>query len=925
MLGLNKTKKNESGLASIIVVSLLVVLLTLITVGFAKIMGRSVQNSTSNEAANSATYAAQSGLNDLATYLRQTGTSGVKATKCSDLIGTSVVKGPFYNDANVSGDSNTRYTCLLINQEPSDLVYQNITNLKSQIVKLTTDTVTSSISSYMFSWQARDTSKTSLPPPATNIQDETSWNTSNYVPVLRVTLYPVLTTGLLDDNVQSNSRTFFLVPANAGGAGSKSFDYLSTANGARQKVQCDTASVPGFTGSADYQCNAVVTGLEKITNIDYFYARISPIYNNVDIKIKGNDIDNRLVKYKKVQAVLDVTAKAGAAAKRLQSRVDIAGINSVTGSVSESPNISADDNAAPDFTIRSSNAICKQFKITNDVYDYLTSSCPNPVIVPVVTPAAKLTLSVNGVDSQANSPDPSNLGISYISGGGSAQINWNTTDATSCTASGAGWSGSKTAIMAFTPAGTGAGSQTFNGLTNVTDYTLTCSGPGSGVGPGVAKTGRAWPTPTASISGPASITAGQNYTISWSANNSSRCDLSGDWSSTASYNNASGAPISTQSQTMSVGLQDDSAKTFTVTCVDPSGRSSGAQTITYSRGGPNPILPPVWACTATTNAADTGDASVSYSWDGACPTSNPALGTYDVTSSTDGFISNSSSGSGTTPGNARTTQFCLTLNSNLSPWGTVKTSTSCATPVPPGDPGSPEGPCTATITWSDTGPGTGRFSWDGSCPPVNPSRGYYQLYGCTGIDCNTVGGFGNGTVGSSGYYDVGPGAYCINFRSGADPWGWRANDYKCHIIYAPVKINSFQAEVWDQGPSRCSNTVFPAIYRNSWNCRNNINVVNNSVGCPDGPSGNHRWTTCSVNYSNEGVWWSASLSDGTTSGISCSAAASAPYGIFKSGGATDASGPWGWSDFGPPYPFILNCTGPGGSTDHLYWGPGNWR
>jgi len=716
-----KRFKTENGLASIVVVGLLVVLLTLITVGFARIMGRSVQNSTSNETAASASYAAQSGLNDLATYLRTN--PDVYATRCNDLIVDSAGnKGPFYNDANVSGDKNTRYTCLLVNQRPTDLVYQNITNLKSKVVKLNTDIITSSISSFMFSWQARDQSKNALPAPATNIMDETTWNNNNYVPVLRISLYPILTGGAMDDNVQSNSRTWYLTPANSGGAASKTYDYLSTADGSRLKVQCDTSAVPGFNGTADYQCNAVISGLEKVTNIDYYYVRLTPIYNNVDIKIKANDIDNRVVKFKNVQAVLDVTAKAGPAAKRLQSRVDIAGIDTSTGSITESPDLSPDQNSAPDFSLRSANGICKRYKITNDVYDYsgIDGACPNPASPPIKTPAPTLAMNVNGVDSQTATPGGAYYGTDYISSGGSAQINWNTTDATSCIASSStgSWSGEKKGIMSFTPTGVGTGTQTFGGLNNVQNYTLTCSGPGSGVSPGVSKTVTAWPPPVVSFNN-TTVRAGNNYSLSWNVRNSISCTANGAWSGGKS-SSVSQATFSESQGTWP--WNDNSTKTFVLTCRDPQGRAQTA-TITLGPGRPptctagdpscgGPVDPP--SCHADPITwRDNGNGTGTMSWNGTCPDVSPGSGYYQLINCSGavpcGWVGNASTatiGVGT---------YCNELISGADPWGWLADGgRSCITI------GYPQ----VRIDYFEA------LAWDQGPAECDSSTGYYNQWLC---------------------------------------------------------------------------------------------------------------------------------------------------------------------------------------------------
>jgi Tfp pilus assembly protein PilX len=684
MRAFNTAKRQEQGMASIVVVGLLVILLTLITLGFAKIMGRSVQNSTSNETAASASYAAQSGLNDVTTYLKTN--LNVKATKCNDLIGTSANKGPFYDDSNISGDNNTRYTCLLVNQQPTDLAYQNIANMKSKVVKLTTNAVTGSIDSFMFSWEARDNSKTSLPNTTVGLLDEATWNNANYVPMLRVTLYPVTTSGALDDNVQSNSRTFFLSPANGGGPGSKTFDYSSTADGSRKHIQCDKTQVSSFTGTSDTICNVVITGLENVTNIDYFYARITPIYNNINLIIKGNDIDNRAVKFKNVQAVVDVTAKSGPAAKRLQSRIDISGIDtSGSGSITPSDNLSSSEDSAPDYSLRSANSLCKRWKITNDVYDYLTvdGACPNVVSGGgggIFTPPPTLAMNVNGVDSQTDTPPSSGYkGTSYISTGGSAQINWSTTDATSCIASGNGWSGEKKGIMGFTPTGVGTGSQTFSGLTDVANYTLTCSGPGSGVSPGIARTVTAWPPPRVSFNN-TSVTAGQNYSLSWNVANATNCSASGAWSGTKS---SSVGPATFSAGQGTWAWNDNSTKTFIITCTDPSsgGRPVSAQ-ITLGPGQSNNcggssscsnnVNPP--PCSADpVSFTDNGNGTGTMSWNGSCPTMSPGSGYYQLINCVGavpcGFVGNAATANLGSPGT-----YCAGLMSGADPWGWLASS-----------------------------------------------------------------------------------------------------------------------------------------------------------------------------------------------------------------------------------------------------------
>jgi len=541
-----RRQKDQSGMASIVVVGILITLLSLISLGFAKIMSRAVQNSINNETAYSANYAAQSGINDVATWLRDPANINAKATHCTDLIGTdSQHKGPFWDAANISGDNNARYTCILLNQRPDTLVYDSITSLKSKVIKLTTDSTTGSTDSFMFSWHSTVASKTSLPagssPGFPNLINETNWNSSNYVPILRVTLYPVTTDGSIG-STQASSKTFCFYPVSAGGQRQVEFDTL--ADGSLQAVTCsNSAAIGSFNGTPIDVCNVVIDNLVTVPSIDYYYARITPIYGDVGLSVKANDIDNRVIKFIKVQAVVDVTAKAGPAAKRLQARVDLGGLDG-SGGLVPSPNISPAENAMPDFALRTAEDICKKLLLHNGAYNYISNAeatnCPtNDLSVTVLAPNIS-SLSItgsNGPDggkkilSDSNTPTASQKGTSYIGvTSNSVTIDWATSDAESCDADSSsntyakslGW---QNQLPLNITAGTanGTGQKTLTNLTSVAVFVLKCTGPG-----GVqTKTVTAWPPPSVTISSNSSVYVGDTITVTWTPKNDSSCVASG--------------------------------------------------------------------------------------------------------------------------------------------------------------------------------------------------------------------------------------------------------------------------------------------------------------------------------------------------------------------------------------------------------------
>ena len=109
-----------------------------------------------------------------------------------------------------------------------------------------------------------------------------------------------------------------------------------------------------------------------------------------------------------------------------------------------------------------------------------------------------------------------------ITVGQSSTLTWSSTNATSCTASGA-WSGAQTTSGSVGETPTATGTST---------YTLTCNGAGGSANASATLTvNAAAPSVTLSIN-PASLALGQSATLTWSSTNATSCTASGAWSGT---------------------------------------------------------------------------------------------------------------------------------------------------------------------------------------------------------------------------------------------------------------------------------------------------------------------------------------------------------------------------------------------------------
>jgi len=186
-----------------------------------------------------------------------------------------------------------------------------------------------------------------------------------------------------------------------------------------------------------------------------------------------------------------------------------------------------------------------------------------------------------------------------------ATLNWSTTNATSCSASGA-WSGGK---------GT-TGSESVGPLTANSSYTLSCSGPGGNINRTVLISVNPAPQPTVTLdSSPASVAAGGQTTLSWSSTSASSCTASGAWSgSKAISGSESVGPINSNS-------------TFTLNCTGPGGSRSDSTTVTIAPTptvtiGANPqTVSSGEYSTLTWSSSNASSCSASGDWPGSKSTS----------------------------------------------------------------------------------------------------------------------------------------------------------------------------------------------------------------------------------------------------------------------------------------------------------------
>lgn len=241
--------------------------------------------------------------------------------------------------------------------------------------------------------------------------------------------------------------------------------------------------------------------------------------------------------------------------------------------------------------------------------------------------------------------------------GASTALNWSSTNATTCTASGA-WSGAQATNgnQSLTPAATGNAA-----------YTLTCTGPGGSGNATATVTVNAVPpppAPTVTISAnPTTITLGANSTLSWSSTSAAACTASGAWAGNKAING-----------TESVTPTATGNATYTLTCTGSGGSGNATATVTV-----NPVaVPPPTVTIAANPTTITLGASSTLTWSSTNATGCTASGGWSGAKA----VSGTENATPTAIGSAVYTLTCTGSGGTSNALVTLTVNPATSTPPP---------------------------------------------------------------------------------------------------------------------------------------------------------------------------------------------------------------------------------------------------
>lgn len=381
--------KSEEGFVSLFTVIFFMLLVTIITVSFLRIMTVEQRQALDSDLSANARAAAESGIEDgkraLLAYFNPATPADLRTeladafgpswTNCDSLTSKPQVRSQLGITGEVVGTSDIRqsYTCLGVRLNSPDYLGSS-TASKSEVVPLKG---VSDFDLVKISWHLLSSAvgpdgdgrpsalAPNVPLPLLPPQNgASSWTSLGYPSYIRAQLLGYPSSGNFDRAaLDSRSRSVFLAPVGGGVANIINLDtadpahsFESTKSSPNPQVACGN----DFSQYGTYLCTATLripAGMTSASN--NFFLRVTPIYGQTHFKVElYNSATLSVVEMSQVQPTIDATGKAEDVFRRIQTRVRINALREM-----------------PEYVLESADKICKNMQVSNAA-NSADNNCP---------------------------------------------------------------------------------------------------------------------------------------------------------------------------------------------------------------------------------------------------------------------------------------------------------------------------------------------------------------------------------------------------------------------------------------------------------------------------------------------------------------------------------------------------------------------
>ncbi len=344
-------KSQQTGFVSFLVVVLIMMVLSLIVLAFARLVRREQTQTLDRQLNSQAFYAAESGVNDARNKLASNpGLSLTDYDECNEFIDV-----PPALDARLDGAAgNVSYSCLLVDPSPSQLDYSSVPTDQSIALPLfpqnATPPINPPITRLDISWEDSAGATTLAGCPTGSNTDTPDafpgqWDPNCEIGMLRVEIVP-FDGSKTRDQLISERFIAYLQPRRTTGLTSMNFNEasgISALTGSNPRGQGEIIGVR-CNNAGIRRCTLSLSGVPSITN---GFMRLRSIYRTTAVTITAYN-GSSPVGLAGVQATIDATGKANDVLKRIKVNVPLAQGNE----------------PFPEFALQSTSSQCKRIYLT---------------------------------------------------------------------------------------------------------------------------------------------------------------------------------------------------------------------------------------------------------------------------------------------------------------------------------------------------------------------------------------------------------------------------------------------------------------------------------------------------------------------------------------------------------------------------------
>lgn len=346
--GKKSIQSDQQGMVAIAVTSVLMVVISLIVMGYSQSIRNEQRQALDNQLSTQAFYAAESGVNLAQSKINSTLGGDVNADiKKSECKGNALGIDPD-SDYKIDSSTGSEITCLLVSSESTEQVFQSVGS-EAKATRVYANG--GGIDNIVFSWES-DSSKDLGSCTGGSALDAAR---TCKQPILRIDIVP-LSPSMSQTGLQNSQYTAFLSPR--GGGTLTGTAYAPNASQSMSTSPSIVSSSCGL-GLGDKLCAVRVTGLADSGT--GFAVRMISLYGNSNVSISSQSpTGKRLING---QYTIDSTAKAVDVVRRVQVRLSSLGKDSVTWAIGASGDGS------------SKSGVCKLYKINSGA---VTDDCATP-------------------------------------------------------------------------------------------------------------------------------------------------------------------------------------------------------------------------------------------------------------------------------------------------------------------------------------------------------------------------------------------------------------------------------------------------------------------------------------------------------------------------------------------------------------------